>query len=80
MKKFLAIALSALIFAVCAVFFAACAENGDETGNNNNGGNNGGTQQTVEADVYVPDGAPALALAQLMSEEMQFGGKANIML
>ena len=77
MKKFLAIALSALIFAVCAVFFAACGErgnNGDETGNNNNGGNNGGAQQTVEADVYAPDGAPALALAQLMSEEMQFGG------
>ena len=80
MKKFLAIALSALIFAVCAVFFAACGErgnNGDETGNNNNGGNNGGTQQTVEADVYAPDGAPALALAQLMSEEMQFGGKVT---
>ena len=77
MKKFLAIALSALIFAVCAVFFAACAENGDETGNNNNGGNNGGAQQTVEADVYAPDGAPALALAQLMSEEMQFGGKVT---
>lgn len=80
MKKFLAIALSALIFAVCAVFFAACGErgnNGDETGNNNNGGNNGGAQQTVEADVYAPDGAPALALAQLMSEEMQFGGKVT---
>ena len=80
MKKFLAIALSALILAVGAVFFAACGErgnNGDETGNNNNGGNNGGTQQTVEADVYAPDGAPALALAQLMSEEMQFGGKVT---
>ena len=24
-------------------------------------------------DVYAPDGAPALALAQLMNEEMQFG-------
>ena len=81
MKKFLAIVLSALILAVGAVFFAACAENGDggETGGNggDTGNNNGGTQQTVEADVYVPDGAPALALAQLMSEEMQFGGKVT---
>ena len=81
MKRILAIVLSALILAVGAVFFAACAENGDggETGGNggDTGNNNGGTQQTVEADVYVPDGAPALALAELMSEEMQFGGKVE---
>ena len=29
-------------------------------------------------DVYAPDGAPALALAQLMNEEMQFGSERRV--
>ena len=34
--------------------------------------------QEEAIDVYAPDGAPALALAQLMNEEMQFGGKRSV--
>ena len=33
----------------------------------------GSAATEVVADVYAPDGAPALSLAQLMSEDMQFG-------
>lgn len=77
MKKFLAIALSVLMLIVGAIFFTACAGNGGGNGGDTGSNNNGGTQQVVEADVYAPDGAPALAIAQLMSEEMQFGGKVT---
>ena len=68
MKKFFALFLSLLMLAGVTAAFMACkpADDGDK---------DGGT--TVQADVYAPDGAPALALAQLMSEEMQFGGKVT---
>lgn len=71
MKKFLAVVLSALMLAVGAIFFGACAgpDEGDQ--------GKDPTGQSIVADVYAPDGAPALALAQLMSEEMQFGGTVN---
>lgn len=66
MKKLSAFVLSALLLAVGAVFFVSC------------GGNDGGNSQAgIKADVYAPDGAPALALAQLMSEDMQFGGEVT---
>ena len=34
--------------------------------------------QEETIDVYAPDGAPALALAQLMDEEMQFGSERRV--
>lgn len=68
MKKFLAVALSALILAFGTVFFTACNIDPDDPGK---------TEETVVADVYAPDGAPALALAQLMAEDAQFGGKVT---
>lgn len=78
MKKFLAIFLSLLMLVGVSVALIACAP---ATGNNGDGTVNGGggvsLPETVEADIYAPDGAPALALAQLMSEEMQFGGKVT---
>ena len=55
----------AVILAVCTLAFGAFAF----TACNNDDGD--------AIDVYAPDGAPALALAQLMSEEMQFGEKVN---
>ena len=65
MKKSIAIVLAALLLAVGIVTFSACQKDGgSETGDG------------VQADVYMPDGAPALALAQLMADEMQFG--ANV--
>ena len=67
MKKFLVCLLAVCMFAFGAFAFTACDEESGET-------NTGGTT-TVE--VYAPDGAPALALAQLMSEEMQFGEDVN---
>ena len=67
MKKFLFCLLAVCMFAFGAFAFTACDEESGET-------NTGGTT-TVE--VYAPDGAPALALAQLMSEEMQFGEDVN---
>lgn len=80
MKKFLAIFLSLLMLVGVSVALIACVpasdNNGDTTGDGNDDGN-GSQTATVEADVYAPDGAPALALAQLMSEEMQFGGKVT---
>ena len=81
MKKFLALALSALTLAFGAVFFAACAPDepgpGDDPGNDPGNDPGGSTVEEAVADVYAPDGAPALALAQLMSEEMQFGGEVT---
>ena len=71
MKKFLAGVLSALILLVGALFFVACADSG------NGGDDNNSPEPPVAVDVYAPDGAPALALAQLMSEDMQFGGDVS---
>lgn len=34
-------------------------------------------KESARVSVYMPDGAPALAMAQLMSEEMQFGGEVS---
>lgn len=48
--------------AASALAFAACGD-----GNNGNGGG------TSSYTVAMPDGAPALAAAQLMAEDMQFG-------
>ena len=73
MKKFLSVALSALILAFGTVFFAACNIDPDDP-NDQHGDNPGGTEEPVVADIYGPDGARALALAQLRSEEMQCGG------
>lgn len=55
----------AVVLAVCTLAFGAFAF----TACSNDDGD--------AIDVYAPDGAPALALAQLMSEEMQFGEKVN---
>lgn len=55
----------AVILAVCTLAFGAFAF----TACNNDDGD--------AIDVYAPDGAPALALTQLMSEDMQFGEKVN---
>ena len=74
MKKLIALALSALILAFGAVFFAACNPSESDNPGGQQGDQPGGTEVAAVADVYAPDGAPALALAQLMSEENQFGG------
>lgn len=55
----------AVVLAVCTLAFGVFAF----TACNNDDGE--------AIDVYAPDGAPALALAQLMSEEMQFDEKVN---
>lgn len=55
-------ALCTFAAAACTFAFAACGD-----GNNGNGG---GTSLYT---VAMPDGAPALAAAQLMAEDMQFG-------
>ena len=74
MKKFFAIALSVLLFVFGAAFFAACepSDPGDD-----GKGPSGTPGEQIVADVYAPDGAPALALAQLMAENAQFGGKVT---
>ncbi len=78
MKKFLALALSALTLAFGALFFAACSPDDPDPGKDpDTDGSGTGTAEEAVADVYAPDGAPALALAQLMSEEMQFGGEVT---
>ncbi len=73
MKKFLAVFLSLLMLTGVCMALISCVSGEDKDDDKTQGG----TQNTVEADVYAPDGAPALALAQLMSEEMQFGGKVT---
>ena len=60
MKKILAVVLGAILLCTGVFALSACGNDKPE----------GGTQVSV----YAPDGAPALALAQLMSEDMQFGG------
>ena len=60
MKKILAVVLGAILFCTGIFVLSACGNDQPE----------GGTQVSG----YAPDGAPALALAQLMSEDMQFGG------
>lgn len=57
MKKFLCAVLGALTAAVSALGFTAC----------------GGGNVADALNVYMPDGAPALAMAQLMSVEAGFG-------
>lgn len=57
MKKKTAVSLfSAAVFSLSAVSFMACAQGTDDVG----------TPEAVQ--VYMPDGAPALALAKLMNE------------
>ena len=52
---------------MCAASFAACwPHEREDTGSDN-----------FNYTIAMPDGAPALALAQLMSENMQFGGTVN---
>ena len=66
MKKLLSVLLSAMLLVSGMALFAACTPNepGDPIVV---------PSDPVVADVYAPDGAPALSLAQLMSEDMQFG-------
>lgn len=68
MKKFFALFLSLLMLAGVTASLMACGGEKDDDKDK-------GT--SVQVSVYAPDGAPALALAQLMSEEMQFGGKVT---
>lgn len=62
MKKLFAVLLSAVLLVGSTALFAACSQEG--------------SKETI--DVYAPDGAPALALAQLMDEEMQFGSERRV--
>ncbi len=61
MKKFLAALTGALIVALSAVGLCACG-----------GGSDGG-----KISVYAPDGAPALAIARLISEKPDLGKEIN---
>ena len=63
LKRFLCVVLG-LMLCLVAVSFGACD-------------NEPKASDAVDADVYAPDGAPALALAQLMKEEMQFSGSVR---
>lgn len=60
-KKILAVAGVSLA-AACTLAFTACADGGNQ---NNDG-------ETPSYTIAMPDGAPALAAAQLMAEDMQF--------
>lgn len=63
MKKFLTKLCAAVLAAVSVLGFASC---GDGNGSSSSGGNG-----DVNANVYMPDGAPALAMAQMMSEDRE---------
>lgn len=65
LKKIVAAVLCAAAAIVCAFGFAACTD-GQKTGDGE-----------FSYSVYMPDGAPALSVAQLMAEDMQFGGKVT---
>lgn len=60
MKKFLKLLVCALFCLCLAVGFGACSQKEKE-------------EDLTRVSVYAPDGAPALALSKLMSEEMGFG-------
>ena len=65
-KKIVAAALWGAAAIACAFGFAACTD-GQETGDGE-----------FSYSVYMPDGAPALSVAQLMAEDnMQFGGEVD---
>ena len=64
-KKIVAAALCGAAAIACAFGFAACTD-GQETGDGD-----------FSYSVYMPDGAPALSVAQLMAEDMQFGGEVD---
>lgn len=64
-KKIVAAALCGAAAIACAFGFAACTD-GQETGDGE-----------FSYSVYMPDGAPALSVAQLMAEDMQFGGEVD---
>lgn len=75
LKKFVSVLLVVLTLAFGMTFLAACQQpDPPETPGGETGGGSGGstTVQTTDVSVYAPDGAPALALAQLMSEDMTF--------
>lgn len=61
MKKFLTAILGAAVISVSALGFTAC----------------GGNNKSEGISVYMPDGAPALAMASLMSVEADFGKDVN---
>ena len=67
-KRVIAAAACAATAAVMCATMLACSD-----GSNNN---NGGTENSSYT-VAMPDGAPALAAAQLMVEDMQFGGEVE---
>lgn len=69
-KRIIGLLLS-VILALGVVAFAGC----DNSGNNNNNNNNNATPVSIK--VVMPDGAPALSMAQLMKEDMQFGHDVN---
>lgn len=69
-KKLLAVVLAVMTLALGGVF-AACGDPDDEKK-----AQNGDSQPATSVTVYAPDGAPALALARLMSQEMTFGKEA----
>ena len=71
MKRILVSLLALCLLAAAAFAFTACGEGGNEQGENEGGGETP-SESNVELDVYMPDGAPALSMAQLMSEEKSF--------
>lgn len=70
MKKFFAIG-TALVMSAALLAFGACANGNEDTTGDDNGTTGGDNNTTTETsyDVYAPDGAPALALANAIQEQ-----------
>lgn len=88
LKKLFVVIMCIAVALCCAFGIVACndttAENEGTTSNENNGegtssesdgGEDSGESNDFSYIVSMPDGAPALSLAQLMVENMQFDGK-----
>lgn len=77
MKKLLAAVLAVLM--LCVGVFVACGSGNEggnsQTGDNSQSGDNSQTGgQTETVDVYLPDGTPALAVAQAITEGVDIDG------
>ena len=74
LKKWTALLCAAVCGVGCVASLAACQDKGMDKGQDKESGKEVVTEVGKEVTVYMPDGAPALAMAGLMYEDKEDDG------